>query len=263
MGDAGTDAGTTARAGVRAALVVLAGGSGTRAGGVLNKVLAPVAGRPVLAWSLRRVADAPWCVRTVVVGRADELDAVRAVVASCPGPRPVDVVAGGGTRHGSERNALRVLEADVAAGALDVVVVHDAARPLAPRRLFDDVVATAARSGAALPVVPRRDVLLAGAVADVAAVQTPQAFAAAPLVAAYRRADADGFTGTDTAACVERYTDLVVVGVPGSPRNLKVTFAPDLPLASALLAAEAADEAAGRAGGQAATGTTDEAAGRV
>ncbi|MFC5381043.1 IspD/TarI family cytidylyltransferase [Aquipuribacter nitratireducens] len=228
------------------ALVVLAAGSGRRVGAGTNKALLPLAGRPVLAWSLHRTAGATWCARTVVVARADELDEVAAVVAAAdPRPGPVDVVAGGASRHASEAAALTVLADDVAAGRVQVVVVHDAARPLADAALFDAVVGAAARSGGAVPVVARHDLVpVEGpwdgghplALADVGSVQTPQAFAARPLLAAYTSAARDGFEGTDTAACVERYGGGgAVVAVPGSRRNLKVTFAGDLPVAAALL----------------------------
>ena len=66
--------------------------------------------------------------------------------------------------------------------------------------------------------------------------QTPQAFLAAPLLEAYRRADTDGFVGTDTASCIERYTDLPVLCVPGDGGNIKITFPEDLFLAERLLA---------------------------
>jgi 2-C-methyl-D-erythritol 4-phosphate cytidylyltransferase len=67
------------------------------------------------------------------------------------------------------------------------------------------------------------------------AVQTPQAFRAAPLLEAYRAAERDGFRGTDTAACLERYTSLGIAPVPGSPWNIKVTFPGDIALAEELL----------------------------
>ena len=69
------------------------------------------------------------------------------------------------------------------------------------------------------------------ATAGLVGVQTPQAFAARALLGAYRQADADGFVGTDTAACLERYADIVVAGVPSTTANLKVTFAEDVALA--------------------------------
>ncbi len=67
------------------------------------------------------------------------------------------------------------------------------------------------------------------------AVQTPQAFRAGDLLAAYRQADADGFVGTDTAACLERYADVSIAGVPSTTANLKVTFPEDVALAEELV----------------------------
>ncbi|HEU4567804.1 MAG TPA: 2-C-methyl-D-erythritol 4-phosphate cytidylyltransferase, partial [Marmoricola sp.] len=92
--------------------------------------------------------------------------------------------------------------------------------------------------GGALPVVPADGLLLrepGPLPREVVAVQTPQAFRADALLAAYSRADADGFTGTDTASCLERYADVRIAAVPSSPANLKVTFAEDVGLAEALL----------------------------
>ncbi len=66
--------------------------------------------------------------------------------------------------------------------------------------------------------------------------QTPQAFRAGPLLGAYAAADRDGFVGTDTASCIEHYTDLPVHCVPGDARNIKITFPEDLALAERLLA---------------------------
>jgi 2-C-methyl-D-erythritol 4-phosphate cytidylyltransferase len=66
-------------------------------------------------------------------------------------------------------------------------------------------------------------------------VQTPQAFRSGPLLAAYQAAAADGFTGTDTAACVERYEGVAVQVVSGDPRNIKVTYPDDLFTAELIL----------------------------
>jgi 2-C-methyl-D-erythritol 4-phosphate cytidylyltransferase len=70
---------------------------------------------------------------------------------------------------------------------------------------------------------------------SLAGVQTPQAFRAAELLAAYGQAERDGFTGTDTASCVERYSGLRIAAVPSTPANLKVTFPEDLDLAAGLV----------------------------
>jgi 2-C-methyl-D-erythritol 4-phosphate cytidylyltransferase len=154
------------------------------------------------------------------------------------------VVDGGESRHGSEWAALQALAPAITAQDIDVVVIHDAARPLAGTLLFAEVVATAIREGGAVPVLEQRGLTpLDGELVEATAtderavsVQTPQAFRAGPLLAAYERAHRDGFIGTDTASCIERYTELPVRCVPGDARNIKITYPEDLFLAERLLA---------------------------
>jgi 2-C-methyl-D-erythritol 4-phosphate cytidylyltransferase len=221
------------------AVVVLAAGAGTRVGGSVNKVLLPVAGVPVVARSVRAALGAAGVRRVVLVARAGEEDAVRrAVEPGLPDDGPqVVLITGGDTRHGSEWQALLVLAAEIEAGLIDVVAIHDAARPLAPTGLFDRVVAEAARRGAAIPVADLPALLHrdgAPVPTHVAGVQTPQAFRARPLLAAYRQAELDGFGATDTAGCLARYSDLPIVAVQSTARNLKVTVADDVRVAEAL-----------------------------
>jgi 2-C-methyl-D-erythritol 4-phosphate cytidylyltransferase len=217
----------------RTAVVLLAAGSGSRVGAEVNKVLLPLAGRPVLSWSVHTVAGLPYVDRVVVVHRPEDAAEVAAVAG---GAR---LVEGGATRHASEWNALTALAAETDAGELDVVVIHDTARPLAGAGLFDAVVVAAAEHGGAIPVRSQPGLVAATpgttAAAPLVAVQTPQAFRAAELLAAYRAAAADGFEGTDTAACVEHYTDLTIWAVPSPATNLKITFADDVALAERLL----------------------------
>jgi 2-C-methyl-D-erythritol 4-phosphate cytidylyltransferase len=163
---------------------------------------------------------------------------VAAALAPHLGDREVILVDGGADRHASEWAALRVLREDIETGEVDVVAVHDGARPFAGIPLWEAVLARAAEVGGAIPVVPacglvRRDGTAAPT--GLAGVQTPQAFRATSLLAAYAAAEREGFAGTDTAASLERYADLVIAAVPGSPGNLKVTFPEDLPLMEALL----------------------------
>jgi 2-C-methyl-D-erythritol 4-phosphate cytidylyltransferase len=221
---------------VPAAVVVLAAGSGTRVGAEVNKVLLPLRGVPLLARSVSTALAVTGVARVVVVVRDGEQDAVAAALAPHLGGAEVTLVVGGATRHASEWAALRVLRADVAAGVVDVVAIHDGARPLATPALFDGVLAAARAHGGAIPVVPAPALLGPdGAVVGLGAVQTPQAFDAQRLLAAYAAADAEGFSGTDTAACLERYApDLRIAAVPSSPRNLKVTWPDDLVVAEGL-----------------------------
>ena len=219
-----------------AAAVVLAGGSGTRLGAEGNKVYLPLAGRPLLAWSLGAFAAAPGVGRLVLVTRpADRALAAEAVAAAAAA---VEVVDGGATRHDSEWAALRLLAPAIRAGELDVVAIHDGARPVVTQRLVADVVAAAREHGAAVPGLPLAGLAehdLTPVPGTLVRVQTPQAFRADLLLTAYERADADCFTGTDTAACVERYAGVPVHCIPGDPRNVKVTYRPDLALAERLV----------------------------
>ena len=223
----------------RTAVVVLAAGSGSRVGAGTNKALLPLAGLPILVWSLRTALELDDVHRLVLVVRPQDRTDVEGVTTPHLGSHDLWLVDGGATRHGSETNALAVLRPDIEAGEIDVVAIHDAARPLATARLWGQTIAAAAESGGAIPVL-RQPGLIPREVAtelpaEMVAVQTPQAFRARPLLAAYDAAARDGFAGTDTAVCLERYTDQPVMPVPGEPANVKVTWADDLPQAEELL----------------------------
>lgn len=218
--------------------MLLAAGSGTRVGAELNKVLLPVSGVPILARSVLTVLEVVGVHRIVLVVRPEDREAVREAVSPHLGDHDLWVVDGGARRHDSEWQALRTLAADIEDDEIDVVAIHDAARPLASGALWRAVIDTAAEHGGAIPVqrMPRlshRD----GSVAThgLVGVQTPQAFRASDLLGAHRRAQAEGYVGTDTASVLERYSDLAIMGVPGTAGNLKVTFPEDVELAERLL----------------------------
>ncbi len=226
-----------------AAAVVVAAGSGARLGGAGNKAYLPLAGRPLVAWALRTCAEVPAIGRLLLVVRPQDRELAERTVRR-EVPAPVELVHGGATRHDSEYHALRHLRPEIRTGEIEVVAIHDGARPLADARLFAETLEVARRDGAAVPGIPLEDAVAAdpdgGAIVATGShrlvrVQTPQAFRAGPLLDAYERAAVDGFTGTDTAACVERYGGLAVRWVRGDPRNVKVTYPRDLMLAERLL----------------------------
>ena len=229
--------------------VVLAGGSGSRLGAPQNKVYLPLAGRPVLSWSLRAFLSCPDVDRVVLVARPSDRDRADEAIALAgePGSPPrIDVIAGGANRHDSEWSALSHLAEGIRAGRTEVVLIHDGARPLVRSDLISAVIGAARETGSAVPgvavdgVVQRDEngrLRTVGPPGRLVRVQTPQGFLAGPLLAAYERADVDGFAGTDTAASVERYAGQRVRIVPGDPRNLKITYPPDLVLAERLLTA--------------------------
>jgi 2-C-methyl-D-erythritol 4-phosphate cytidylyltransferase len=223
----------------RTAVLLLAAGSGTRVGAGTNKVLLGLGGAPMLVRSLRTVLSLPYVERLVVVARRDDVGVVSEVVEQVlPEDRTAELVVGGETRHDSEWRGLAPLRETIASGGLDVVVVHDVARPLADPALFDATVDVARQHGGAVPVRPQPGLVTAAGDAHVrglVAVQTPQAFRAAELLDAYTRAEADGFTGTDTASCFSAYSHLPVHAVPAPATNLKVTFPEDVLLAERLL----------------------------
>lgn len=226
------------------AAVVLAGGNGTRLGAGHNKVYLPLAGRLVVSWALESCRSVSGVGPVVLVIREQDREAAEWVVRR-EARGQVDLVVGGESRHESEFRALAHLAPTIRSGRVDVVLIHDGARPLVPPSLVGALLDAARRHGAAVPGIPLEDAWqhspdtehrALDATNGMRRMQTPQAFRAAPLLEAYERADLDGFTGTDTAACVERYADLRVRCLPGDPRNLKLTYPEDLFIAEQILA---------------------------
>jgi 2-C-methyl-D-erythritol 4-phosphate cytidylyltransferase len=198
--------------------IVVAAGSGSRFGE--RKQYLPLAGARVLDWALREPQAR--CDGVVLVVPPDAVET--------PEPGATRVVAGGATRSASVRCGLAAVPDDA-----DVVVVHDAARPVPVPGVWDRVLgAVAAGADAAVPGVAVTDTLrrVDGHPIDregVVAVQTPQAFRAGAL----RRAHGAEPDATDDAALVEAAGGTVVL-VEGDPANLKITTPVDLRLAEAL-----------------------------
>lgn len=226
------------------AAIVMAGGSGTRMGMTGNKVYLALDGRPALAGPVARLAACPDVAAIVVVIRPEDEADARAVADGFGAGKVVALVPGGVTRHGSEQAGLAAVQALVDDGAeLDLVLIHDGARPFLTTALLEALIAAARRVGGAVPVLhfpqPIASVGEDGELtmvdtAELVRVQTPQVFAADVLLAAYAAARTDGFDGVDTAEVVERYAALDVAAVPGDARNIKVTTAADVALAEEL-----------------------------
>lgn len=224
------------------AAVIPAAGRGERLGPGAPKALRSVGGQPLLVHAVHAMTSSRSVDVVVVSAPPSQLAATRAVLGPVSLGKLVSVVAGGETRQASVAAALAALPADV-----DFVLVHDAARPLAPPELADAVVATL-REGAdaAVPGLPVADTLKqvdpAGRVlctvdrAAVRAVQTPQGFRREVLEAAHASAtDVATDVVTDDAGLVEALGATVLV-VPGSEEAFKVTRPMDLLLAEAVLA---------------------------
>ncbi|OXM73763.1 2-C-methyl-D-erythritol 4-phosphate cytidylyltransferase [Amycolatopsis thermalba] len=220
-----------------AAAVVLASGAGTRVGAGVNKVYLPLAGRPIVAWSLAAFARTPGVGVLVFVIRPQDR-ALAEEALSGLGAR-AEIVHGGASRQDSELNALRHLAGRIESGAVDAVLLHDGARPLVTPALITEVLRTAREHGGAMPGVVADDIVTdegARPPGTLVRAQTPQGFRAAPLVAAYEQAAREGFAGTDTASVMERYSRTPVRWVPGAVENIKVTYPHDLLVAGRILA---------------------------
>lgn len=230
--------------------VVLGAGQGTRMGADRNKVLLTLRGQPILIHALRAFEDTPQVDETLLVAHPDEVALCRALVNEYGLAKVAAVVAGGATRHQSEDQALARLRQRIEAGEIATLLIHDGARPLiAPDEIAALIAATTETGGALLAAAVAPDETLlqidsGGQVAqtwppaELALAQTPQAFDARRLLAAYDAARADGFEGSDTAASFERAGGQVRV-VLGRPTNLKITTPDDLHRAEALLESHA------------------------
>jgi 2-C-methyl-D-erythritol 4-phosphate cytidylyltransferase/2-C-methyl-D-erythritol 2,4-cyclodiphosphate synthase len=224
--------------GGKVAAVIVAAGRGTRAGAAgVPKQFRPVAGETMLRRTLGLFAGAAGCELVQTVIHADDNDLYRAAAA---GFNLLPPVTGGATRQASVHAGLEAL----APHAPDTVLIHDAARPFASAALIARAIAAAQETGAAIPGLPVTDTIksvdrhgLVGETLErgsLRAVQTPQAFAFAPLLEAHRRAlreKREDFT--DDAALAE-WTGMQVAVFPGESGNIKITNPEDFMRAEAM-----------------------------
>jgi len=228
---------------MQVAALVLAAGSGSRLRATLPtappKAWLTLGGRTLLGRSLTTLSRVPEIGLLQPVVPAGSEAEWPAVAAELPDPgRVAPPVVGGRERQDSVRAGLAALPADV-----ELVAVHDAARPLVRPEAVARVVAAARRHGAALLAAPVVDtihrvrgerVVETPPRADLVTAQTPQVFRIDWLHEALAKADADGIVASDDAALVARLGVEVAV-VPGDADNLKITTAADVSLAEALL----------------------------
>jgi 2-C-methyl-D-erythritol 4-phosphate cytidylyltransferase len=204
-----------------------------------TKQFVEIAGKPILLYTLEKIAQVPAVAEIYVAVREGEAERLRDFL-SAQRLRPrVHVVIGGDHRQQSVANALEQVRAD----AVDIVLVHDAVRPFVDREIIEKVIESAAKHGAAIAGLPAVDTIKQvertadGAIITstiprerVVMAQTPQGFRYALLKRVFDEAAQDGFIGTDEASLVERSGDEVAV-VMGSARNIKITTPSDLEVA--------------------------------
>lgn len=224
---------------MKASAIIVAAGSGARLAASEPKAFVQLAGRSMLSYSIRTIAQVAAIGEIVIAIPAGFEAAARAEVAGAGVRIPVKITVGGAERQDSVRIALELTSAESG-----LVIVHDAARPLASAGIFSACLERAAQTGAAIAAAPVTDTLkrVAPTGAIVATVaraglwhaQTPQAFRRELLLSAHRRALAGNLAATDDADLVERIGAPVEV-VESPTSNLKITTADDLTIARALL----------------------------
>jgi 2-C-methyl-D-erythritol 4-phosphate cytidylyltransferase len=213
------------------AVVIPAGGLGTRLGRRTPKQLLTLGRTPILAVTVRHFVEHPGTSAIVVAAPTRYLSRTRRLLAPLAGRRRLTVVEGGLTRQESVWRALQATPGDA-----ELIVVHDAVRPFITRALIDAVLHAARAHGAALCALPIAETVkrVRGEYVETTldraslwAAQTPQAFRAVLLREAHEKSHRDGISGTDEAMLVER------LGVPvrivrGLEANVKITTPDDL-----------------------------------
>jgi 2-C-methyl-D-erythritol 4-phosphate cytidylyltransferase len=229
---------------MRTVAVVLAAGSGQRFGGGLPKQLRVLAGRTLIERSVAAFQDAPGIDAVLVVTNPGLTARVGTLLAAGRYPKVTGVIEGGVTRADSTRCAISALGEDECD-----VLFHDAARPLIDQQTIAACVRALATDRAIGVTVPSSDTIVAAADGVISGMpqrdqllrcQTPQGFRLSVIAAAYRLAAADpafaGTAATDDCGVVLRYLPQVPIrAVPGSERNIKITYPADLDVAELLL----------------------------
>jgi 2-C-methyl-D-erythritol 4-phosphate cytidylyltransferase len=237
---------------MRTVAVVLAGGSGSRFGGSLPKQLRLLAGKTLVEHCVAAFEQAPAIDGVLVVMAADKVAQTAAELSGYG--KLIGIVPGGSARSDSTRQAIAAITAAPGtagtAGTDCNVLFHDAARPLVDQRIIADCVTALDRWQAIGVVVPSSDTIVEvhdGILGQVlpreslARCQTPQGFRLSVIARAHQLAAADpqfsSLSATDDCGVVRRYLPEIPIGaVPGSERNIKVTFPGDLVIAETLLA---------------------------
>lgn len=215
------------------AAVIVAGGSGLRAGGERPKQYQLIGGRPVIWWTCRAFLDHPAVDHVQpVIGEGHEqmfAEAVKGLDIALP-------VIGGSTRQESCRIGIE----SVARHSPTKVLIHDAARPFVSEALIDDVIAWLDRFAAVVPGMPVAETLkfapggIVSRTVDRASIwsaQTPQGFAYDRILDAYRRAEAEQTQGLTDDASVAEHAGIAISMIPGTTENRKLTTADDIVMA--------------------------------
>jgi 2-C-methyl-D-erythritol 4-phosphate cytidylyltransferase len=220
--------------------IIPAGGAGRRMGKGIPKQFLPLAGFPILVHTLQAFQRSSVIDEVFLVVPEGDIPEVRQeIVVKCHLSKVSVILPGGQERQDSVYNALQHVSDEH-----EIIVIHDAVRPFISGDLIGRAVAAARAFGAIAVGVPVKDtveeVTADGWVKKTVAreglwlTQTPQAFRRQILIAAYKKAAAEGYYGTDDASLVERI-EIPVRMIPGESENIKVTTPEDLLLGDLII----------------------------
>ncbi len=213
-------------------------GLGRRIGPSARKPFFEIGGLPIMAHTLKLLQSITAVTEIIPILRDSDMEDTLALVESYGIGKVRRIASGGAQRQDSVYNGLKLLE-----DGTDIVLVHDAVRPFASRKMVEEIIQAASMGTGAVPGVPVKDTIkevddenfVASTLQRnrLVAVQTPQAFPCVMLKKAYDQAAAEGFLATDDAALVEHMGERVKI-VAGSYENIKITTPGDLVLAESI-----------------------------
>jgi len=227
---------------LRAFAIIPAAGMGKRMGASINNQYLRLAGKPIVAHTLKVFQDYPAISGIILVIPEDEIPYCRReVVEKYNLTKVLAIVAGGSERQHSVRNGL--IELQNHASMNDIVLIHDGVRPFIDGLILQQSITMAATGSGALVAVQTKDTIKVVHDGTVVATpersglwqaQTPQSFPFGQILHAHTQAVHDNFLGTDDCSLLERCGGTVRI-VAGSYRNIKITTPEDLILAEAFL----------------------------
>ena len=222
--------------------VIVAAGKGKRMGTEISKQFLPLCGKEILAHTVEKFEKAA-CIRDIIlVTGGDALQDVRQMAQEYGWKKIISVTEGGKERQDSVFLGLQQVPQDT-----EIVLIHDGVRPFVTEEILERSIAAAKETGGCVAGVPAKDTIkvcdaegLAIATPDrstLRQIQTPQTFRRKEILAAYEKAKADGFLGTDDASVAE-HSGFSVRVIMGSYRNIKITTKEDLLIGAAFLKEE-------------------------
>lgn len=213
--------------------IIPAGGTGKRIGGEIPKQFKVFHGKELIAYTLNIFNKNNQIDEIIVAAQPEYFSLLEEIKSKYNLVKIKKIVKGGETRQNSVFNALSSIETD----KNNLILVHDAARPLLPQKVLDNAINTAKRKGNAVVAIKAKDTLVNGLNSvinyidrsEISYIQTPQIFQYGILRLAMEKAIKESFVGTDESMLVKRVGEVVNL-VEGSSLNFKVTTESDIDL---------------------------------